>query len=174
MNPTGTLAERSRQILEALQGRPDGATRQDLQILAGLQDLDEQAVRRLLAHLVQQGAARVAGQTKARRYFLGQDPAAEGPTLGPEGRASRARTAPGQRPACRYPAPWLESYQPGGTGYLDAETRQRLAGRDAGAPDRAARQRLLVDLAWDSARLEGGGYGWRECRRRGRGGVRLR
>lgn len=160
MDPTSTLATRRRQILEALQGRPDGLTRQDLQALASLGELDEQAVRRLLAQLVEQGAARVTGQTKARRYFLG--PAAAppaGPPLSPDAEACRGLlTQPAaQRPPASYQPEFLTEYRPNATCYLPQAVRQRLAAL-AGNPARQLRRRLQADLAWDAVRLEGGGW----------------
>jgi hypothetical protein len=160
MDPTGTLATRRRQILEALQGRPEGVTRQDLQGLASLGELDEQAVRRLLAQLVEQGAARVTGQTKARRYFLGQTEALPaGPPLSPEAEACRGPLTqpPAQRPPARYQPEFLAAYRPNETCYLPLAVRQRLASL-AGSQTRQLRRRLQADLAWDSIRLEDGGW----------------
>lgn len=171
MNPPGSLDIRRHQILEALRGRPDGATRQELQALARLQDLDEQAVRRLLAQLVERGAVRVTGQTKARQYFLAQaGPAAgsgDGPPLSPEGRASRALLARPQlqRPPASYQRAFLEAYQPGVSSYLPRSVRERLGGHGPDGHSGPARQRLLVDLAWDSIRLEGGNWSRAEAQR---------
>jgi Fic family protein len=178
MDQTGTAAIRRRQILEALQGQAGGLTRQDLQAQASLQSLDEQAVRRLLAQLVEQGVARVAGQTKARRYFLGPaapppaipEKAAEQmaepcPRLSPEGLACRAFLAQpaSRRPPASYQRAFLEAYRPNETCYLPEDLRQKLAalagpGRPVAAASCQLGRRQLVDLAWDSARLEGGGY----------------
>jgi hypothetical protein len=165
MDPASTSAQRTRQILEALQGRPEGVTRQDLQLLAGLRDLDEQAMRRLLAPLVERGAARVAGQTKARRYYLGRNapPRPAGPPLSEEGQACRVRLAL-PRPGAFYRPEFLDGYRPNETAYLARAARLTPPGPDPGTPDRVARQRILVDLAWDSARLEGSTYSLAECR----------
>jgi hypothetical protein len=165
MDPTGTLATRRRQILEALQGRPDGVTRPELQALASLHELDEQAVRRLLTQLVEQGVARVTGQTKARRYFPGQAAAAAGPPLSPEGQACRGLLAqlPAQRPPAGYQPGFLASYRPNETCYLPQADRRRLAAL-AGSRTRPPRRHLLVELAWDSVRLEGGRWSKAETR----------
>jgi len=167
MDPTGTLATRRRQILEALQGRPEGVTRQELQGLASLGELDEQAVRRLLAQLVDQGAARVTGQTKARRYFLDQAAAlTAAPPLSPEAEACRGPLTlpPAQRPPASYQPGFLAAYRPNETCYLPQEVRTRLASL-AGNPMRPLRRRLQADLAWDAVRLESGGWSRDETQR---------
>lgn len=169
MDQPSTMSSRRRQILEALRDRGDAATRQELQALAGLQDLDEQAVRRLLAQLVEQGAVQVTGQTKARRYVLAGAPADRkavhpadaGPPLSEAGEACRAYLAQplSQRPAVGYNAAFLQDYRPNASGYLAMEARRRLAGLGSGpraGPARAWPQGLLADLVWDSVRLEGG------------------
>lgn len=166
MDPTSTLVTRRRQILEALQDRPEGVTRQELQGLASLGQLDEQAVRRLLAQLVDQGAARVTGQTKARRYFLGQTAAPPaGPPLSPEAETCRALLTlpPAQRPPVSYQPEFLAGYRPNATCYLPQALRQRLAAL-AGHPARLLRRRLQADLAWDAVRLEEGGWSLAETR----------
>ena len=153
MNQPSSLDNRRRQILEALQDRPGGATRQELQVLARLQDLDEQAVRRLLAQLVAQGAARVTGQTKARLYFLA---------------TPRSVGAP-----VDYQRTFLEAYQPDATRYLDQAARDRLAGPGGPWPEGRtgpARRRIMADLAWDSLRLEGGACSRAEVQRLVEGG----
>jgi hypothetical protein len=85
--------------------------------------------------------------------------------LSTEAQAARAFLARplSDRPSVSYQRKFLEAYHPNVTHYLPRDLRQRLAalggpGLPAGALGRPLRQRLLVDLAWDSARLDGGGY----------------
>jgi fido (protein-threonine AMPylation protein) len=72
----------------------------------------------------------------------------------------------GQRPPAAFERAFLDAYRPGETYYLPLVLRQRLAaiGRtdDAGQPGgtyaRQVLQRLLIDLSWNSSRLEGNTY----------------
>lgn len=155
-------------MLDVLAGRPEGAPRGELQELAGLQGLDPQVVRRLLADLLRQGSLRVEGATRCRRYFLGHGakapvkalPADDDLPLSPEGRACRNLLARplSQRPPVSHSRSFLDAYQPGATFYLSATLRRRMAalggsGR-SGCPG-GVHRRQFVDLAWNSSRLEG-------------------
>lgn len=72
-----------------------------------------------------------------------------------------------------YDASFLASYQPNHTFYLPAETRRRLAAMGqvgitdlpAGTYLRQILDRLLIDLAWNSSRLEGNTYSLLETQR---------
>lgn len=72
-----------------------------------------------------------------------------------------------------YDASFLASYQPNRTFYLPAETRRRLAAMGqvgitdlpAGTYLRQILDRLLIDLAWNSSRLEGNTYSLLETQR---------
>lgn len=176
---------RKRRILEVLAGRPEGMPRGELQELAGLQGLDPQVVRRLLADLLRRGSLRVEGVTRRRRYFLGQHAVVPanaragwgGPQaveddlpLSPEGGACRNLLARPlyQRPPVSYRREFLDAYRPGETFYLSEALRRRMAslggsGRPAG-PEQAFRQQL-IDLSWNSARLEGNTYAFPEAER---------
>jgi hypothetical protein len=176
MLPSGTADARTRQILTVLQGQGAGLTRQEIQSSAGLEGVDVQAVRRLLAQLVRAGQARVEGQTKARLYFLAVAP--PGP-----GTVDSARRPPREEPAAPAPVParsqpvghqpgFLEAYHPDRAPYLAPELRARLSAQEGGAGDvppgpysRAQRRRLLADLAWVAARAEGAGFPLREVER---------
>jgi len=169
MPPSGPAATRARQLMEALRQRPEGLTRQELQGAAGLGSLDPQTVRRLLVLLGQSGQARLEGQTKARRYFLG--PAAPtapgrdraggvGPGLPlpphPNPRVRRAQE--GGIATAAYRPEFLAGYPPDGAGYLGPELLSRLpqgAHGGGGLRTLAGRRRLRVELAWGCGRLEG-------------------
>jgi len=178
MEHPSSVSSRRRQILAALRERSGGATRQELQVLAGLEDLDEQAVRRLLAQLVEQGAVQVSGQTKARRYLLVEATAddsfvpavAEGPPLSEAGEACRAFLAQplSQRPAVGHNEAFLLDYRPNESAYLAIELRRRLAGLapvPQAGPARPWRRGLLAEQVWDSVRLEGGSFTRMEIQR---------
>ena len=78
-----------------------------------------------------------------------------------------------RRPPVGYNRAFLDDYEPGVTWYLPAEIRHRLAELGA-SPDwegmagtyaRKIHQRLLIDLSWNSSRLEGNTYSLLETSR---------
>ena len=169
-------------ILDALTSQPAGMTRQGLQEVPGLRELQPQAVLRMLAAMVRLGQVVAEGRTKGRRYRLrgareplpapatGQTEASEGdyPPLSPGGEACRLLVARplSQRVPVSYRREFLDAYVPNVTFYLAQETRRHLLAlggprgpeRPAGTYARQILQRLLVDLSWNSARLEGNTY----------------
>ena len=163
-------------ILDALATQPAGMTRHGLQELPGLKDLQPQAVLRMLAAMVGQGQVDAEGRTKGRRYRLRgtRDPLqpepSEGdyPPLSPGGEECRLLVAKplSQRTPVSYRREFLDTYVPNVTFYLAPEARQHLAAlggpkgpeRPAGTHARQILQRLLIDLSWNSSRLEGNTY----------------
>jgi hypothetical protein len=121
---------------------------------------------------------RATGQRRGRRYelippsiFVAPAIVADEPTSAvrsPEAREiqDHLRTPPGARTPVGYDRKWLDAYEPGITWYLTNAEREGL--RSLGAsndPDRPAGsfardilERLLIDLAWASSRLEGNTY----------------
>ena len=87
-----------------------------------------------------------------------------------------------ERPPVGYQRSFLESYQPNQTFYLPESTRRKLfdtgsqtgmADEPAGTYARHICQRLLIDLSWNSSRLEGNTYSLLETEQlfqTGRGG----
>ena len=159
----------------------------EIQIEAGLGELDVQVLRRLLAKLVQEGRLQAEGQTRSRRYFLTDpsdpqpasatghrkpDPSQDAayPPLSPQGEeARRLITLPlSRRQPVSYQRAFLDAYQPNESSYLPPALRDHLTlrggpkgpKRPAGTFARQILQRLLVDLSWNSARLEGNTYSW--------------
>jgi fido (protein-threonine AMPylation protein) len=147
--------------------------------------LDVQVLRRLLAQLVREGRLQADGQTRGRRYFLA-DPSAAKPTatadikapvapkdaayppLSPQGEQARARlTLPlSRRQPVSYQRTFLDAYHPNESTYLPPALQEHLTKRGgpqgperpAGTFARQILQRLLVDLSWNSSRLEGNTY----------------
>ncbi len=78
-----------------------------------------------------------------------------------------------QRQPAGYNRAFLDAYRPNETFYLPAQTRQRLfelgrspnARRPAGTYARQIFNRLLIDLSWNSSRLEGNTYSLLETER---------
>lgn len=148
--------------------------------------LGEPVPRRTLQYhlrtLVDAGRLRVAGAGRAARYHLASgDPDAAGPsagdiiTLSPAGETLLAYV---QQPVtARYPVGYdrtfLDGYRPNESFYLSDCERERLAavGRPkiepaaAGTYAKQILSRLLIDLAWNSSRLEGNTYSLLDTRR---------
>ena len=155
-------------------------------------ELPSRTLQRRLTLLVEQQRLIAEGQRKARRYRVpvtvtGQgSPVEARATLGeaygeayvplsPEAEAVRqAIRAPIQkRQPVGYQRAFLDDYRPNVARYLPAQTRQRLLDmgrppggeRPAGTYARTIYERLLIDLSWNSSRLEGNTYSVLETER---------
>jgi hypothetical protein len=150
-------------------------------------------LQRRLALLVKQQQLVAEGRGKGRRYRLppgdimvrakpaklaitGHSAQVEiYPPVSPEAEAiKRAVRAPIQnRQPVGYNRAFLDDYRPNVTFYLPAETRQRMLEmgrppdreRPAGTFARTIYGRLLIDLSWNSSRLEGNTYSLLETER---------
>jgi hypothetical protein len=177
-------------ILAAVAAHPQGvrvnAIREGLP-----QELPPRTLQRRLALLVEQQRLIAEGRGKGRRYRVPATIVATGsPTLpglraagqaelyvpvSPEGRdVKQAVRAPIQnRQPIGYQRDFLDDYRPNVTYYLPAETRQRLlemgrppdGERPAGTYARTIYSRLLIELSWNSSRLEGNTYSLLETER---------
>lgn len=140
-------------------------------------------LQRRLALLVEQKRLIVQGRARASRYHLpvltgeahqrqkSQKEAARGEVYiplsldGEEIRKAVRKPVQSRRPV-GYNRAFLDSYKPNSTFYLSTEIRQRLyeLGRSpeeqhtAGTYARQIFNRLLIDLSWNSSRLEGNTY----------------
>jgi hypothetical protein len=155
-------------------------------------DLPPRLLQRRLALLIEQQRLVAEGRGKGRRYRVpvtstgrGTFPVALGVTfegrgevyvpITPEAEAIRqaVRTPIHQRQPVGYRRAFLEDYRPNVTFYLSVETRQRMlelgrapdAERPAGTYARRIYDRLLIDLSWNSSRLEGNTYSLLETER---------
>ena len=133
-----------------------------------------------LRALVDAGRLRLTGDGRAARYHLGgeaipEPEAADVVPLSPEGQALLAyvRQPVAARQPVGYDRAFLDGYRPNETFYLTEAHRAHLAtiGKpliDAAAAGTYAKQilsRLLIDLAWNSSRLEGNTYSLLDTRR---------
>ncbi len=176
-------------VLEALRRAPQGAGME--QIEAALSNPPpRRTLQRRMAALVAQGRVRMVGQRRAARYFSGNVVHGSGrqifaltTTLRAEIRIPLSHEAqdverivrrpPTSRQPVGYDRAFLESYRPNTTFYLPATTRAELlaAGRVADADTPAGTyarhiwNRLLIDLSWNSSRLEGNTYSLLETER---------
>ncbi|NML11990.1 hypothetical protein HHL08_17865 [Sphingobium sp. AR-3-1] len=133
-----------------------------------------------LRALVDAGRLRLTGDGRAARYHLADDiiarpdPADIVP-ISPEGKAVLAyvRQPVAMRQPVGYDRGFLDRYRPKETFYLTQQQRDLLAtiGKpqiEAAAAGTYAKQilnRLLIDLAWNSSRLEGNTYSLLDTRR---------
>lgn len=147
---------------------PEGAT---IEQLAGAHpSWSRRTLQRRLANLVDAGRVQIEGLGRGSRYVVNTDPSPseEGIPLSPLAARVRrhVRLPPAQRQPSSYRRSFLDAYRPNDTFYLEAESRRRLAelGRvagdikPAGTYARRILDRLLIDLAWNSSRLEGNTY----------------
>jgi hypothetical protein len=154
--------------------------------------LPPRTLQRRLNRVLNDGWITSSGRGKGKRYFPvarpGRDTSQKKPASATESasgdvglplsaaaREIRAmvRSPLSSRTPVGYDASFLASYQPNATFYLSAETRRTLdAMGQAGITDlpagtylRQILDRLLIDLAWNSSRLEGNTYSLLETRR---------
>ena len=152
-------------------------------------DLPLRTLQRRLALLVEQKRLSAEGQRKARRYYVPHVTLTVESSLAldaevhvdayvpisPKAEAlKQAIRAPVQeRQPVGYERAFLDDYRPNVTYYLPAQTRQHLldVGRPptgqrlAGTYARTIYSRLLIDLSWNSSRLEGNTYSLLETER---------
>lgn len=160
-------------IVDALRRHPDGLGRQALQKAVRRAGDPPWKFRRLLHGLEGRGVLHQRGLARNRHYVLGPAPLDGPPSItgwafSPAGAEVVAKvTRPLHlRTPCSYERALLDDYQANTTFYLSDRDRQRL--RELGAtPDtnqpagtwaRHVFERLLIDLSWNSSRLEGNTY----------------
>lgn len=159
------------------------------ELLAMLElEFSRRTLQRRLHDLVGQNRVMIEGQARARRYRLtdkgsqrsisdtGQEEFAEGIVpLSPAGRfiQKSVRQPIQKRQPVGYARSFLDSYRPNESFYLSADIREHLievgrpleADLPAGTYVRQIFNRLLIDLTWNSSRLEGNTYSLLETER---------
>ncbi len=174
------ITEELNVITTAIKAAPDGLLTDEIAVQTGL-PLDRRTLQRRLKSLVKSGAVVATGAARATRYSAtrndeidqgeGQHAAQQPDLFVPLSKAGSALlrhvTKPlAARNAVAYDRTFLDSYQPNVTSYLNAAERQRLhelggthgAVQDAGTYALQILNRLLIDLSWNSSRLEGNTY----------------
>ncbi|WP_109696588.1 Fic family protein [Chitinophaga deserti] len=163
-------------IRKALEKFKDGASIEEIKDASGLA-LERRTLLRRLEKLVEQGIVTTSGKTRAMLYRLGEVPAQlreaeENNTniipLSEEGKEilkAVSRPIAARRPV-GYNLDFLLSYRPNISSYLTPENKRKLAewgetaklDQPAGTYAKQVLQRLLIDLSWNSSRLEGNTY----------------
>ncbi len=182
--PLKVPTEEFSRILRLIARIPQGAAVQDLLALPETA-LPRRTLQRRLDHLVSEQKLVPKGQGRARRYLL---PQATEPTtdklqadtfhrdwLSAEALAIRAsiQLPLSRRTPVGYNGGFLESYEPNRTFYLSDRLRRELenigqvglSDLPAGTYLRQVLDRLLIDLSWNSSRLEGNTYSLLETQR---------
>ena len=175
-------------IENILRGHADGMTAQE--IAEALEAPPRRTLQYRLKSLVDDGRLVMVGEGRWARYFvpaLGPTAAAaagkaeakaEGEALLPLSEAGREIEGYVHKPQearkpVGYSRAFLDSYRPNETFYLSAEERahlrevgtQNIAEQPAGTYARQILGRLLIDLSWNSSRLEGNTYSLLDTKR---------
>ena len=165
-------------ILFALRPFSNGASLEELNNALSI-SIERRTLQRRLKKLKEDNLIYTEGGSHATRYFL-KDPAeyqsqiaikedSSTPLpLSPEGKDVWALVSrpEAQRKPVGYERDFLENYRPNIDSYLSSEEKQKLAEwgktrneeRPAGTYAREIVNRLLIDLSWNSSRLEGNTY----------------
>jgi len=176
-------------VLEAVSGFPDGASLDEINSALTIA-LSRRTLQRRLALLVRQKRLTHEGRGAGSRYRLPvrsaeskAQPADHASEISGEQYVPVSAEAEAIRQAVRRPIQhrkpvgynraFLDAYRPNETFYLPEETRRSLAnmGRSpvseqpAGTYARQIFHRLLIDLSWNSSRLEGNTYSLLETER---------
>lgn len=177
---TSTKHQQQIEFLKAaLAAFPNGASLDQISSAAASLEISRNTLIRRLTTMVADGHITKTGVSRAARYHVPplapQPPApsqsATEPVVVPlSSPGNEVRTLIGRPIAMRTPVgynrPFLEAYRPNETFYLSSDDRHRLAelGRTtdpdepAGTHAQHILNRLLIDLSWNSSRLEGNTY----------------
>lgn len=170
-------------LLEVVARYPEGVAISGLLALPDV-DFTKRTLQRRIDGLLESGHLKAAGGGRGRRYYVApseidkwQTQLAEdaGISLSREAKQIRAQvTRPvAQRDPVGYKDAFLDQYVPNESAYLSDSLREDLAreGRvgasqlPAGTYVRKVLDRLLIDLSWNSSRLEGNTYSILETQR---------
>ena len=163
-------------LLQAAAQFPDGASISQLEGALAWKT-PRRTLNRRLNTLLEEGKLIAVGKGRGRRYLLpaSPTPVLEALRLSPEAKVIQARvTRPlFDRQPVGYRRALLKTYEPNVTAYLSEATRKQLASvgkvgitnQPPGTYTRQLLDRLLVDLSWNSSRLEGNTYSLLETQR---------
>ena len=162
-------------ILKALTYFPEGASIEELGS-AYQTELSKRTLQRRLREMAKKGLIEISGKARATIYkptaestAVEQKITVNDPPIPISEESARVRalaTAPiQQREPIGYERDLLESYRPNVDSYLTQEEKTRLASiggsrteQPAGTYAQQILNRLLIDLSWNSSRLEGNTY----------------
>lgn len=122
--------------------------------------------RATVYHLTDTGRARLESD-QGPQCSGTESPSRMHPSMAAEDLRKKLRRPASERPAVGYQRSFLDAYQPNATHYLSESVRRKLSeigsqtgmqAEPAGTYARHICQRLLIDLSWNSSRLEGNTY----------------
>lgn len=185
------IAENLAAVVDFVRQSADGA--QSGQIADALKEIPQRTLQRWLKRLVEEGKLTQDGKGRAARYrlpkALKETEAALGRQAQPEQAKSEEEVVPlcaeskkireylrqpsSARKAVGYNRQFLDGYRPNTSFYLTLKEREHLAevGKTttqieaAGTYAKQILNRLLIDLSWNSSRLEGNTYSLLDTRR---------
>ncbi len=186
--PRRTPTKELDDIFYAVSRHPGGASLDDIDNAPGMR-LPRRTLQRRLALLVKEGRLRIEGRGRASRYrpvpaaeITGVLPGLEGRIeagpyvpVSPEGQAVKqaVRRPLHERRPVGYNRAFLDEYRPNETFYLSPDVRAALQNQShshlneqpAGTFAKRILDRFLIDLSWNSSRLEGNTYSLLETER---------
>ena len=188
MGRSSKILRQNEAILQALMTMEKGASIEEIKAALVI-EIELRTLQRRLAELKVSGAIRVAGDKRSTRYYYLLPPAMRLVTdiertpfsnegtlpLSEDGQEIRSLVLlPEQlRKPVGYNREFLERYRPNIDSYLTPDDLTRLAtigktlreDKPAGTYAREILNRLLIDLSWNSSRLEGNTYSLLETER---------
>lgn len=159
----------------------DGASLEQIKNSIGF-DIEQRTLQRRLLKLKEESIVTTSGDTRSTRYHLVTPVSQSRKTVIEEKKSEAENAVPlgkeshrilslisrpeNQRHPVGYNREFLHSYQPNVSNYLNEEEKNRLANigrtskgdQPAGTYAREILNRLLIDLSWNSSRLEGNTY----------------
>lgn len=177
------------QIRHALAGELDGLPIEAIEERL-LHPPDRRTLQRRLKELINTGELESLGKSRAVRYKFAQTSLLEEPDLLEAGSINlsfnsrdilkRIAEPQERRTPAGYNRIFLDNYQPNKTSYLTKFEKEKLASlgitaqmeAPAGTYAKQILERLLIDLAWNSSRLEGNTYSLLETQRLLKEGVK--
>ena len=173
-NKSDKIQKEAQFILNLLNKYEDGISIEEIrsEFKSGI---DRRTLQRRIKDLILSGEIATSGKGRAIKYKLSKtdkntsvEPGTELLPLSKEGKEiQKAVLKPEQkRNPVGYNSAFLEAYQPNTTSYLTDEEKNRLAelgitariNEPAGTYAKEILQRLLIDLSWNSCRMEGNTY----------------
>jgi Fic family protein len=172
--------DEQRSLVQVIAGFPAGAS---LQQIAGSVEYSSRTLQRRLALLVKDGLLAASGKGRWCRYRVPQQTPVSRPVeeavdipLSQDSQETRnlVRQPLMRRHPVGYNRTFLDAYRPNETRYLSESERKKLDELGGGSPReklpagtyvREILNRLLIDLSWNSSRLEGNTYSLLETER---------
>lgn len=169
------LAKKFEDLVQLVSNSVNGASVEEL-VIALKGAVPRRTLQYRLSHLVKNGIFEIEGGGRSSRYFLKQPlQVSSAIPLSVEAQElAQLVSLPLQlRQHVSYQREFLESYDPNKTFYLPSATLEKLAklgagvekGRPAGTYAKRIYQQFLIDLSWNSSRLEGNTYSLLETER---------